>query len=80
MELKKPLIIVKPLTESLNLLHEAAAELAEEEGFEIYITESVEEASQLIPTIGPSLSLLASPKKTAQLLKNNRNYLKIQVH
>ena len=92
-DLKKPFIFLSPLTEPLRKLKEVADEIlsredltqeeidsgveVEEKNFEVFEAESSAEVDQLIPTVGPSLTIVASPKRCALMLKNNIKYLKI---
>ncbi len=75
-ENNKPLIFLEPLSQTLKKLKEVLEENSESEGIEIYDVESVEEASQLIPTIGQAVILTASPKTCAVTLQSNRRYIK----
>lgn len=75
-ENSKPLIFLEPLSETLKKLKEVLEENSEAEGIEIFDVESVDEASQLIPTIGQAVILTASPKTCAITLQSNRKYIK----
>ncbi len=75
-ENNKPLIFLEPLSQTLKKLKEVLEENSESEGIEIFDVESVEEASQLIPTIGQAVILTASPKTCAVTLQTNRKYIK----
>lgn len=75
MEEGKPLIFLEPLTETVKKLKETIEASAEAEGIEIYEVESPEEYSQLIPTIGQSLTIASSPKKTAQCIQPLRKFI-----
>ena len=72
----KPLIFIEPLSDTLKKLKEVVEENAENEGIEVYEIDSLEEAAQLLPTIGQSLTLMASPKKCAMMLQSNRKTIK----
>lgn len=76
MDAKKPLLLIEPLTESLKKLKEAlsVSQAAEgsEDNFEIYVVNTISEAISLIPTIGPSLTICAAAKQSAQILQYNR--------
>ncbi|WP_412469695.1 MULTISPECIES: cell envelope integrity protein TolA [unclassified Halobacteriovorax] len=75
MEEGKPLIFLEPLTEAVKKLKESIEASAEAEGIEIYEVESPEEYNQLIPTIGQSLTIACSPKKTAQCIQPLRKFI-----
>jgi len=75
-ENNKPLIFLEPLSETLKKLREVLNENSESEGIDIFDVGSIEEASQLIPTIGQSVILTASPKTCAMTLQSNRKYIK----
>lgn len=66
---KKPLVFVEPLSPTFKKLQEVLTPIAESEGIEIFTTADINEAMQLIPNIGPSLTLLSDAKVTAVLLK-----------
>ncbi len=68
----KPLIFVHPLSDSLKKLKEVIAETADEDGVEIYEVDDVMEVSQLLPSIGQSLTIFSNPKKCAAVLQPNR--------
>lgn len=68
----KPLIFVRPLSESLSKLHEVIKETAEEDGIEIYDVDDITEINQLLPSIGQSLTIFSNPKKCAAVLQSNR--------
>ena len=72
----KPLIFLEPLSDTLKKLKEVLEENSEAEGIEIFDVETVEEASQLIPTIGQAVLLTSSPKTCAVTLQSNRKYIK----
>ncbi len=72
----KPLIFIEPLSDTLKKLKEVVEENAENEGIEVFEVDSLEEAAQLLPTIGQSLTLMASPKKCAMMLQSNRKTIK----
>lgn len=69
---KKPLIFVRPLSESLKKLHEVISETANEDGIEIFDVDELNEANQLIPSIGQSLTIFSNPKKCAAVLQTNK--------
>ena len=71
----RPLIFIQPFSESLQKLRDAMNDVAESEGVEIYEVESLAEANQLLPTVGPSLSLCSSAKKCAMMLQANRKQI-----
>ncbi len=75
-ENNKPLIFLEPLSQTLKKLKEVLEENAEGEGIEIFDVETVEEAAQLIPTIGQAVILTASPKVCAMTLQTNRKFIK----
>ncbi len=75
MEDGKPLIFLEPLTDSVKKLKEALEATAEQDGIEIYEVENPEEYNQLIPTIGQSLTIACSPKKTAQCIQPLRKFI-----
>ena len=68
---KRPLIFIEPMTESLRQLKDILAPVADIENIEIMTVENLDEAMQLIPTIGASLTLFTEAKKTALLLKTH---------
>jgi len=72
----KPLIFIEPLSATLKKLKEVLEENSEAEGIEIFEVSSVEEAAQLIPTIGQAVILTASPKTCAVVLQTNRKFIK----
>ena len=72
----KPLIIMTPLTRTLGKLKEVVEDIKESEGIQIYVVESLEECSKIIPMVGQSLILSASPKMCAQMLQGNRRPIK----
>lgn len=72
----KPLILLNPLSPTLEKLKEVIEEISESEGIEVFEVDSIEECSQLIPTIGQALILVASPKKCAMMLQANRKAIK----
>jgi len=63
----KPLIFLEPLSDTLKQLKQVFEENAESEGIELYEVDDLEEAGQLIPNLGQSLILTASPKKCAMI-------------
>ncbi len=72
----KPLIFLEPLSETLKKLKEVVEENAEAEGIEVFEIDALEEAQQLIPTIGQGLILTSSPKKCAMMLQQNKRTIK----
>lgn len=68
----KPLIFIRPLSESLSKLHEVISETAQEEGIEIYDVDDITEVNQLLPSIGQSLAIFSNPKKCAAVLQTNK--------
>lgn len=72
----KPLIFVEPLSQTLQKLKEVIEENAESEGIEVYEVEDLAEMTQLVATIGQSLTLTSSPKKCALYLQSNRKIIK----
>jgi len=72
----KPLIFLEPLSDTLKQLKQVFEENAESEGIELYEVDDLEEAGQLIPNLGQSLILTASPKKCAMMLQQNRRAIK----
>ncbi|EQC43808.1 hypothetical protein M900_1165 [Bacteriovorax sp. Seq25_V] len=56
----------------MKKLKEVIAETADEDGVEIYEVDDVMEVSQLLPTIGQSLTIFSNPKKCASVLQPNR--------
>ena len=82
MENGKPFIFIHPLSDALQKLLDEYKEKASAESLEIFELENVAEVTQVLPTLGQSLTITSSPKKCAQILqtcKNNikRNNLKI---
>jgi hypothetical protein len=76
MEMPKPLIFINPLSPSLQKLKEVIGETNEEDGIEIYECEDLNEANQLIQTVGASITLLSHPRLCSQLLQVNRKAIK----
>src|SRR3989339_380875 len=92
MDYKRPLIYFSPLSPSAEKLKSLTREIlskkdptqeeiddgaeVEDKNFEIYEVVEGEEINQLLPTIGPSLTVVSSPKKCAMLLKSNSKYIK----
>ncbi len=72
----KPLIFLEPLSETLEKLKEVFEANGDAEGVEVYEIDDLQEAAQLIPSIGQSLILSASPKKCAMMLQQNRKFIK----
>jgi DNA-binding response OmpR family regulator len=75
-EENKPLIFLEPLSDTLKKLKEVLEENTDAEGIEIFDVESIDEANQLIPTIGQAVLLTASPKVCAMTLQTNRKFIK----
>ena len=76
MEMPKPLIFINPLSPSLEKLKGVIGETNEEDGIEIYECEDINEANQLIQTVGASITLLSHPRLCSQLLQINRKAIK----
>ncbi|MCP4913061.1 MAG: hypothetical protein GY909_08075 [Oligoflexia bacterium] len=72
----KPLIFLEPLSETLKKLKEVIEQNSEAEGIEVFDVETLEEAKQLIPSIGQALILVSHPKKCAMMLQQNRKVIK----
>lgn len=72
----KPLIFLEPLSQTLQKLKEVVEENSEAEGIEVFEIDSLEEAVQLLPTIGQCLVLTSSPKKCAMMLQQNKRTIK----
>lgn len=72
----KPLIFVSPLSDTLKKLREVIGPNAEAEGIEVYDAENMEEACQLIPSVGQSVTLMSHPKHCALTLQKNRKFFK----
>lgn len=72
----KPLIFLHPLSKTLSKLREVMSEDAEAEKIEVHDVESIDEASKLMPILGQSLILGASPKQCAMLLQKNKRFIK----
>ncbi len=82
MEQGKPFIFIHPLSDALQKLLDEYKEKAEAENLEIFELENVAEVTQVLPTLGQSLTITSSPKKCAQILQSckriiKRNNLKI---
>jgi hypothetical protein len=73
---KKALIFVYPLSESMRELKQIMEENDQEENVDIFDVDLISEIDQLLPTLGPSLTLVSQPKKCAQMLKDNRKIIK----
>ena len=73
---KNNLIFLPPYSEALIELKDELEKIADLEGFELMEMADILEANQIIPTIGPSLTILSTAKTCAQLLKTNSKYLK----
>ncbi len=67
------LIFVQPLSDTLKQLKEVIDETAEADGIEVFEVESLTEMAQLLPTIGPSLTIISNPRKCAMMLQANRS-------
>ena len=76
MDMPKPLIFVNPLSPSLEKLREVINETSQEDGIEIYECEDLNEANQLIQTVGASITLISHPKLCSTLLQINRRAIK----
>ena len=76
MDMPKPLIFVNPLSPSLQKLREVINETSQEDGIEIYECEDLNEANQLIQTVGASITLISHPKLCSTLLQINRRAIK----
>ncbi len=92
MSSKKPIIFIKPFSKSVSklkiileeiLLTEKPSEndmangiTSEEKNFEIFEVETGEEAAQLLQALGPSLTIITSPKRCALMLKLTSGYIK----
>ena len=76
MSSNKPIIFIGPLTESLKRLKEDIEKIKESENLDIFEMEDINEVNQVLPTLGTSFTILNSPKKCAQLLQTNRNYIR----
>ena len=76
MDMPKPLIFINPLSPSLSKLKEVIGETSSEDGIEIYECEDLNEANQLIQTVGASITLLSHPRLCSQLLRINRRAIK----
>lgn len=72
----RPIIFLYPLSSSLKKYLELVQETHEEEAIDIYEVDVLNEAAQLIPTLGPCVILASSPKKCAQMLQQNKQALK----
>lgn len=72
----KPLIFLEPLSETLKKLKEVIEQSSEAEGIEVFEVETLQEAKQLVPTIGQALILVSHPKKCAMMLQQNRKTIK----
>ncbi len=72
----KPIIFLYPLSVSLKKYLDLVQETQEEEKIDIYEVDDLNEAAQIVPTIGPSLVMASSPKKCAQMLQQNKVALK----
>lgn len=106
--MKRPLIFLNPLSDSLKKLKEVTEEMCKEiknqdtidslipvnkkktkndlknnddnnedsteksDEFDIYEASNLGEMAQLLPTVGPSLTFVSSPKKCAQMLQDNK--------
>lgn len=71
----KPIIFVSPLTISLKTLRESLGLIAKEENIEIFDIDNIDEATQTIASIGPSIILVSNQDKCNQILKKNRKHL-----
>lgn len=76
MEMFKPLIFIYPLSPTLQKLKEVKEEVAEEEKIELYECDMVQEAGQLIGSVGPSVCFVSDAKKCAQILLANKKQIK----
>lgn len=72
----KPLIFIHPLSPALKKLLEVLQENAEADNFEIFEINAINEAHQLVPTIGQSLTIVSNPKKCAMFMQPIRKVIK----
>ena len=76
MALRKPIIFIKPLSESLARLLVQVDNMKEAENLEILEIDNPEEVDHTFNTVGPSFTILSSPKKCAMLLTTHKKYIK----
>ncbi|TNF32186.1 MAG: hypothetical protein EP319_00180 [Deltaproteobacteria bacterium] len=76
MENGKPFIFIHPLSDALQKLLDEYKEKASAESLEIFELENVAEVTQVLPTLGQSLTITSSPKKCAQILQTCKNIIK----
>jgi hypothetical protein len=76
MEARKPILFIKPLSKSLERLLEQVKEMKDSESLDIFEMNQLEEVSQSFQSLGPSFTILSSPKKCAMLLTAQKNYIK----
>jgi len=69
---KRPLIFIKPYSETLKKLFEVCNEIKDQENFEIFEIESNAEFAQVIVSAGASLTLFSSLKKCALILQEQK--------
>lgn len=72
----KPILFVGPLSEALIKLKGDIESIKESEGLEFYDMDELNEVNQVLPSLGTSFSIMSSPKKCANILQTNRNYIK----
>ncbi len=75
METKKQLIIVPPLTDTLNKLKVACEAMSDEENIEISVIDDYKELSQFVAISGQCLIVFSNAKKCANFLQENKNLI-----
>lgn len=76
MALPKPLIFIYPISASLQNLKKLMEENSEKEGIEVFECDMIQEAGQLIASVGPSVIFSTDAKKCAQILMANKKFIK----
>ena len=72
----KPLILIKPYSETTERLKKVFNEIAKAENFSIYEVDSMEEYRQVLRVIGPSLGVFSNARKCAVGLQLNKKFIK----
>jgi hypothetical protein len=73
---KRPVLFIHPMNDSLNKLKEVLSESAEQDGVEIHEVKNIQELSQVLVQVGPSLAIYGHPKACAMGLQNNKKIIK----
>lgn len=76
MQDKKNVIFIPPLSQDLTELYKLYSEGDDKDLYEILSVEDLNEANQLIPSLGPALILTSAAKTCALMLRANKDYIK----